>query len=287
MIWLIGNKGMLGQQVADQLNVSRLAFIGSGSECDVTNFNTLKNFTKNKNITWIINCSAYTAVDKAEDEQQIAEKINALGPQNIGLVSTEIGAQVIHVSTDYVFDGTKDAPYIETDVVEPIGTYGRTKAEGEILLAASCNQHYIIRTSWLYGKYGNNFAATMIRLFSERDEVKVVSDQWGSPTYAGDLAKVIIEIIKQDNKNFGIYHFSNEGRTNWFEFASEIYKRGRALGLLTKETNVVPIKTSEYPTKTKRPEFSYLSKDKIKKIFGVHVPLWQESLGKYLAEIKL
>ena len=192
MIWLIGCKGMLGTEISRQLSENKIDFVGTDIDVDITNPQALADFAKGKEISYIINCSAYTAVDKAESDQDFAKKLNEDGPRNIACLANQIHAKMIHISTDYVFDGTGSFPYTEDMPIAPIGVYGKTKADGERAVRENLNEHYIIRTAWLYGWAGRNFVYTMIKAMNTHDSVKVVNDQKGTPTFAGDLAAVIL-----------------------------------------------------------------------------------------------
>jgi len=292
VIWLIGNKGMLGTELSLLMEKSGVKFTGTDREVDITDLSALEKKSKELQITWIVNCAAYTAVDKAEDDTETCRKINALGAANVSLCAKNAGVNFIHISTDYVFDGKGIAegdglrPYREDDETNPTGIYGLTKRDGEFQITADNPRSFIIRTAWLYGKHGGNFVNTMLRLMNERDEVKVVDDQRGSPTWAFDLASVILKLIKAANggKNvpFGIYHFTNEGNITWFDFAKEIYRQGRELGLIKKDCDVKPCASGEYPAKVKRPAYSVLDKSKIKTALGIDIPVWDESLREYL-----
>jgi len=293
MIWLIGCKGMLGTELSLLLEKNNLPFIGTDCEVDITDLSALNNFTKNKSINWIINCAAYTAVDKAEDDIDNCRRINTLGAANISVCSRTIGAYLIHISTDYVFDGkgiiagNNFRPYREDDTTNPTGVYGLTKRDGELAVLENNPDSYIIRTSWLYGIYGNNFVKTMLRLMNDRKEIKVVDDQYGSPTWAYDLSFLITILINNYvllNKNvlFGIYHFSNEGTITWFDFSKEIYKQGKLLLLINNDCNILPCSSNEYPSKVTRPAYSVLDKCKIKDSLNITIPLWQDSLNNYL-----
>jgi dTDP-4-dehydrorhamnose reductase len=282
-VWLIGNKGMLGTELSLLLEQSDIPFIGTDSEVSITNPVMLEDFASSYAVTWIINCAAYTAVDKAEDDEAVCRLINTTGTANIALVARAKGARLVHISTDYVFDGKGNRPYTEEDTTCPIGVYGSSKRDGEIALLKNNPSSYIIRTAWLYGRYGNNFVHTMLRLMNEREEVKVVNDQHGSPTWTNDLASAIITLIKAaETVPFGIYHYTNEGNITWFDFAREIYQQGRELNRIVKDCAVKPCTSAEYPAKVKRPAYSVLDKTKIKKNFGLEIPEWQISLKKYL-----
>jgi dTDP-4-dehydrorhamnose reductase len=299
MIWLIGNKGMLGTELSHVLTERKIFFIGTDREVDITELDALKSFTCSENIDWIINCAAYTAVDKAEDDSKTAWQLNTTGAANIAKCAAFIGAKLIHISTDYVFNGKGTVPYKEDDETDPIGVYGLTKRDGELVVMQNNAASYIIRTAWLYGRYGKNFVETMLHLMNERDEVKVVNDQHGSPTWARDLTGTIISVINQNTPlpsgerpgagrtipvPYGIYHYTNEGEITWFDFASEIYRKGQELGLITKGCTVTPCTSAEFPAKVTRPAYSVLDKSKIKTTLGITIPDWKESLRKYLSE---
>ncbi|HNW27252.1 MAG TPA: dTDP-4-dehydrorhamnose reductase [Spirochaetota bacterium] len=286
MIWLIGNRGMLGSDVEKLLEQRALPFITSDIDVDITDPAALRAFAGGRQIEWIINCSAYTAVDAAEDERDKAFLINADGVMNIARLAEEKGAALIHVSTDYVFDGEKPGAYREDDATNPIGAYGESKLAGEQRIAAVMNRFFIIRTAWLYGRTGKNFLLTMIRLFGERDEVRVVADQWGSPTYTGDLAAAIVKLVDDRSTRYGIYHYTNEGKTTWHEFATEICAQARKQGLVDRDVRVVPITTAEYPTRARRPKNSYLSKEKIIRELGVRCRDWREALADCIGNLR-
>ena len=283
MIWLIGCNGMLGTEISRQMTESRMDFTATDIDVDIINIDALRAFAKNKNINWIINCAAYTAVDKAESDTELADKLNNIAPGNIAKVAEEIGAKFIHISTDYVFDGTADSPRTEDMPVAPIGIYGKTKAAGEKSVIENTKEYYILRTAWLYGWHGKNFVYTMIRAMNTHDAVKVVSDQKGTPTFTGDLAGVVLNIINKENVPYGIYHCTDLGEITWWDFTVEIKKQGIKAGWITnKDCAVNPCSTDEYPTPAKRPAYSVLSKDKIQKTLGITLPQWQDSLNKFL-----
>ena len=288
MIWLIGNKGMLGTELSLFLEKSGFSFVGTDREVDITDSAALKDFAKTHPIDWIINCAAYTAVDKAEEDRETCRLLNTDGPRNIAAQARETGASLIHISTDYVFNGQGGKPYTEEDTTDPIGFYGLTKRDGEIKILEENAKSCIIRTAWLYGKHGNNFIHTMLRLMKKRESVSVVNDQRGSPTWARDLAETICAFIRLAGEGktipYGVYHFTNEGEITWFDFAREIYTQARALGLLEKDCEVKPCTSADFPAKVKRPIYSVLDKSKIKEALGVTIPLWDESLGRFLSE---
>jgi dTDP-4-dehydrorhamnose reductase len=219
-----------------------------------------------------INCAAYTAVDKAEEHMHTARKVNADGAANLAKLCKAHGATLIHVSTDFVFEGNSPYPLTEADAANPINVYGLTKLEGEHAIAEILPEYYTLRTSWLYSEYGNNFVKTMLRLGAERDELKIIADQVGTPTYAIDLAKCILDIIAADNRQYGIYHYSNEGVTSWYDFAQAIFD------ISNTQVKVYPIRTAEYPTPAIRPTYSVMDKAKVKSTFNIQIPYWRHSL---------
>jgi len=287
MVWLIGNKGMLGTQLCHTLSENKIEFTGTDSNVSILDYQALEDFASGKEISCIVNCAAYTAVDKAESDAEFARALNADGPRNIARLAKKLGCPLIHISTDYVFDGTASSPIAEDSPIKPIGVYGETKALGETVIAEEMSDFYILRTAWLYGFYGKNFVYTMIRAMNLRDSVKVVSDQRGTPTNCETLAGVISKIIgkRLDGETVcnGIYHVTDLGEITWFDFAKEIFARGVEHGLITnKECSVNPCATEEYPTPAKRPAYSVLDKSKIQNELGITLPDWKEMLGKFI-----
>ena len=291
MIWLIGNKGMLGNNVEKLLKERGLTYWASDKEVDIGDYKALEKFGKDKKIKWVINCAGYTKVDKAEEEIDEAFRINKDGARNIALFSAKRQIRLIHISTDYIFDGDKDdvRGYREDDKANPLNVYGKSKLAGEEEIEKVLNEFFIIRTAWLYGLNGHNFILTMLGLFQKKEKVEVVDDQRGSPTYTNDLAKVILKIIQSGSIKYGIYHFSNEGVTNWYEFARAIYSKAKKLDLISngKKVEIKAIKTEEYPTAAARPKNSILSKDKIKKEFNLDIRDWKEALDDFLSLLKI
>jgi len=290
MIWLVGNEGMLGTEISLLLKEKGFRFTGTDRETDITDIDALRSFIKqstsdNDSVKWIVNCAAYTAVDKAEDDKETCHLINIEGSRNISAVANEIDAAIIHISTDYVFNGCGMKPYTEDDETDPIGIYGLSKRYGEIKVLEENSKSYIIRTAWLYGKYGNNFVHTMLRLMKEKETISVVNDQKGCPTWAKDLAQTIIEFIKQSNSGksipYGIYNFTNEGEITWYDFAQEIYKQAKAAGVLTKDCQIMPCTSADFPAKVTRPAYSVLDKTKIKNTLSLAIPRWDESLKAF------
>ncbi len=292
MIWLIGNKGMLGNDVEKLLKERGLVYWASDNEVDISDYKALEKFGKDKKIKWVINCAGYTKVDKAEEEVDEAFRINKDGARNIALFSAKRQIRLIHISTDYVFDGRQEGSavaYREDDKTNPINIYGKSKLAGEREIEKNLDEYFIIRTAWLYGLKRNNFVYTMLRLFKERDVVKVVEDQWGSPTYTVYLADAILKIIEDDSVSYGIYHFTNEGVTNWYEFAREIYRKSKKLGIIdsNKEVEIRGIETKEYPTPAQRPKWSLLSKEKIKRELDLEIRNWEDALTDFLSFLSL
>jgi dTDP-4-dehydrorhamnose reductase len=290
MIWLVGSKGMLGTELSFHLKESGYLFVGTDCEVDITNPAAIEAFiqTQQNNkqpIDWIINCAAYTAVDKAEDEVEICRKLNTVGAGNIASCARSLGAKLIHISTDYVFNGQGNRPYTEDDATDPIGVYGLTKRDGEIKVLEENKNTYIIRTAWLYGKYGNNFVHTMLKLMNERETIRVVNDQKGSPTWTHDLSEVIIALLRVADKKtapYGIYHFTGEAEITWFDFACKIHSQAQKLGILSKNCEVIPCTSFDFPAKVKRPAYSVLDKTKIKTTLNIAIPVWDNSLNKFL-----
>ena len=244
-------------------------------EVDITNVDLLRDLVKKNNINAIINCAAFTAVDKAESCEDLAAKINVDGPKNLAIVAKEVGAKLVHISTDYVFGGKSCLPLKETDKPAPIGVYGRTKRLGETEVEISGCDAIVIRTAWLYSEFGANYVKTMLRLGKEKDHLNVVFDQVGTPTYATDLAVAIMTLLEKGFSGFELYHFSNEGVISWFDFTKAIFE---IAGI---KTPVGAIESFEYPTAAERPAYSVLNKRKIKDA-GVEVPYWRDSLKKCL-----
>lgn len=248
-------------------------------DLDITDKGAVDEYFENNGPKWCINCAAYTAVDKAESDQERAEKVNVDGAKYLAQASKKQNAKFIQISTDFVFDGAKNSMYSETDETNPISVYGSTKLGGEHTSIAEIEEHFIIRTSWLYSEYGNNFLKTMLRLGAERDELNVVCDQIGTPTYAGDLAELIVKLINDDSQAYGLYHYSNEGVASWYDFAKAIMDESETT------CKVLPIRTEAYPTPAKRPAFSVMDKSKIKTEFEIEIPYWTDSLKKTLGKL--
>ena len=286
-ILVTGSNGQLGSEIKDlAANYKNFNFFFSDfSALDICNSNQLDVFFAENKIHTVINCAAYTAVDKAEQDAEIAEKVNSEGVLNLVNAIEKVQGKLIHISTDYVFDGNSFLPYQESDEVNPIGVYGNTKRRGELAVINSAIDGVVIRTSWLYSAYGNNFLKTMLRLGNQRDELGVIFDQVGTPTNASDLAKTCPDILsskKQSkiNSKGQLYHFSNEGVASWYDFAISIMELSGA------NCKVKPIQTKDYPTLAKRPQYSVLNKSKIKSDFKIEIPYWRDSLKDCIEKIK-
>ncbi len=394
MIWLVGNKGMLGTAVEALLKRSGTQYLASDREVDITNAEAIEAFlakqlkqesserlpdrsrpdgtastpagqnpvgnqpaghqpispdetgrpggyrkpgsiapeetegpggyrdaesASDSKLDCIINCAAYTAVDRAEEDARAAGRLNSTGPKNLAYAARRHGTSLIHVSTDYVFDGTKEAGYHEDDPQGAVSVYGRTKLAGEEAIRRSGASHYIVRTAWLFGEHGPNFVATMLSRFVEGKPVRVVNDQWGSPTYAGDLAEALVRLAgvqlpdaspgadatpeaasgrvspteddalpsgEAPRPPQGFYHFTNRGRINWYDFAREIFFQAREMGLCPEGSTITPVPSSEYPTKARRPVYSFLHTDRIREALGMEIRPYQEALHSYLTSIK-
>jgi len=273
-ILVTGANGQLGQslkKVSVQYPNLEFVFVGR-PELDITNEEAVISFFNHQEYDAVVNCAAYTAVDLAESDVDNARLVNAIATKYLAEATAKQNIPFIHISTDYVFDGTVATPRLESDLVHPIGVYGQTKLEGEALALAINPKTIIIRTSWVYSEFGNNFVKTMLRLFNEKEEIGVINDQIGSPTNAVDLANAIVHILLSTNKVYGIFNYSNEGKCSWFEFASKIKD------LTQSNIKINPIPTSAYPTAAKRPAYSLLDKSKIKTTYQLSIPQWDESL---------
>lgn len=282
-ILVTGANGQLGSELK-KIGFTALdeVFFTDLAELDITDYAAIVKFIEQYEIDTIINCAAYTSVDKAEEEPELAAKINTEAVANLAKAAAKADCLLIHVSTDYVFDGTETNPYTEKSKTCPVSVYGKTKLAGERAVINSGCFHIIIRTAWLYSAFGRNFVKTILHLADEKPELNVVSDQIGTPTYAEDLARAITEIMGNEERveHEGIYHFTNEGVCSWYDFAKEIVR------LSGKECKVNPVSTAEYPAKTQRPAYSVLDKTKIRKIFQVETPDWKDALQRMMKENK-
>lgn len=280
-ILITGCNGQLGNemQLLEKVNPQHQYFNTDVAQLDITTPEAIEEFVNNNAIDIIVNCAAFTAVDKAESSQELCHLLNAKAPEYLAAAVAKRGGYLVQVSTDYVFDGTNHTPYTEDEATCPNSVYGSTKLEGEKLAMAACANTMIIRTAWLYSTFGNNFVKTMIRLGQEKPELGVIFDQIGTPTYAGDLAAAIMAAINHGIVP-GIYHFSNEGVISWYDFTKAIH---RIAGITS--CHVKPLHTTEYPTPAARPHYSVLDKTKIKQTYGIEIPYWEESLEKCIAKL--
>lgn len=278
-ILVTGSNGQVGSEIRELSSLYENNYFFTGRDTlDISNYDDIDKFVAENNINIIINCAAYTAVDKAETDEIKAETVNHLAVKYLAEISKKQSIKLIHISTDYVFDGKSYKPYTEEDIVSPNSIYGKTKLNGEkAMIEVSPDNSIIIRTSWVYSSFGNNFVKTMLRLGKEKDELGVIYDQVGTPTYARDLAKAILDILPNiKNNKVEIYNYSNEGVLSWYDFAKEIMKMTKLNCLIN------PIETKDYPTPAKRPHYSLLNKSKIKQEFDISIPYWKDSLNTCL-----
>jgi len=286
-VLVIGSDGQLGSEIKELVsNYSKLEFVFKDlPDLDICDADLLNSFIKENNINAVINCAAYTAVDKAEQNFEISEQVNSGGVKNLTNALEKVDGKLIHISTDYVFDGSNSEPYKESDPVNPLGAYGKTKRDGELFVINSAIDSIVIRTSWLYSSFGNNFVKTMLRLGYKKNLLSVISDQIGTPTYARDLAKVCLDLIsiscvERMSKKGKVYHYSNEGVTSWYDIAITVME------LSGSNCKVKAIQTTDYPTLAKRPYYSVLNKTKIKKDFIIDIPYWKDSLKDCINKLK-
>jgi len=281
-ILVTGANGQLGSEITElSKTLEDNFFFTDYDTLDITDCDAIESFVNTNQIDTIINCAAYTAVDKAEEDEEKADKLNHLAVKYLANISKAKEIKLIHISTDYVFDGKNYRPYKEEDATNPPSIYGKTKLAGEkAFLEISPQNSLIIRTSWVYSSFGANFVKTMLKYGKEKDELRVIYDQVGTPTYARDLAQLILDITpKIQNSKFKIYHYSNEGVLSWYDFAKEIIKMAKI------ECEVVPIESFEYPVPAPRPHYSLLNKAKIKKEFDITIPFWKDSLRECLIKM--
>lgn len=281
-VLVTGGKGQLGQclqSISNDFKTLDFVFLGS-SDLDISKKKEVENYFSKNHFDYCINCAAYTAVDKAEEELELAKKVNVTGAKNLAIACKKNNSILIHISTDFIFDGTAKLPYTEEDTTNPISVYGKTKRDGELAIISNLPQHFIIRTSWLYSEFGSNFVKTMLRLSEEKKELSVVDDQTGCPTYAKDLAEVILKIINSQSKKFGIYHYSNQGEITWYDLAKEIFKQSNA------DINLYKTDSNTFKTLATRPKYSVLNTSKIHSLLKLEPIQWKKSLEKCLKEIK-
>jgi len=287
-ILLTGITGQVGQELQQTLaSLGEVVSVGR-DRVDFSQPDAVQQVMETVKPAIVVNAAAYTAVDKAESEPDLAQLVNAVSPGILAKAASRIDAGLIHISTDYVFDGTQSSPYLETDATNSLGVYGSTKLAGEAAVRAECERHFIIRTAWVYGAKGKgNFVKTMLRLGADREELRVVTDQIGAPTWSKDLAEAIAQLTPQLSADtIGTYHYTNSGVCSWYDFAIAIFEEAQQLGFPLKIQRVIPITTPEYPTPAKRPAFSVLSLKKTSTLLGTHPPYWRQSLRMMLKELR-
>jgi dTDP-4-dehydrorhamnose reductase len=279
---IFGASGQLGQcfkKIADDRNIDFLLFPDE-ADANILNLESLDKLFDLHKPLYCINCAAYTAVDKAEDDVENAVKVNKTGVENLSRLCAKYGSTLIQVSTDFVFKGDKASPLKEGDDASPISVYGQTKLDGELVIPGLLDEYFIVRTAWLYSEFANNFVKTMLKLGAERDVLKVIADQVGTPTYAMDLADCIVTIITSGSTAYGIYHYSNEGVASWYDFSRAIFD------ISATDVKVIPVPTSEYVTRAVRPAYSVMDKSKVKTTFNIEVPYWRDSLQLCISRLK-
>lgn len=282
-VLLTGANGQLGNCFVD-IFPSKWELIKTDAEqLDITDKYAVDRFIAKYKPDAIINAAAYTAVDKAEDEPQLAYNVNVIGPKNLSISSRKYNAKFFHVSTDYVFDGTNNIPYIEEDITNPINIYGETKRKGEIAVLDNDPSAIVIRTSWVFSPYGNNFVKTMLRLATEKQQLSIIDDQLGNPTYAGDLAQLILQLLDK-KMDGGIYHFCGDSSTSWFMFAKKIFEIASNQKIITQFPEIIPVKTEAFPTKATRPKYSVMSVEKLGK-YGLSASDWKKGLIHTISKI--
>lgn len=279
---ITGANGQVGSQLVAQLQNHPHAEVWAttSQELNITDKHAVFQVAQTFRPDVIINAAAHTAVDKAESEPELAHQINTLGAENLALAAQNVGALMLHISTDYVFDGKGETPYRETDPTAPQSMYGKTKLAGEQAVQAACERHIILRTAWVFNELGNNFVKTMLRLGATRDSLGVVADQFGSPTYAGDIAAALIAISQKTSIEYGTYHFSGSPYVSWYDFACEIFAQAKQQNILPKTPEIKPITTADYPTPAQRPANSRLDNTKIHANFGIEPSNWRDALSK-------
>ena len=287
-ILVTGKYGQVGKEISRQSSLDDVVSVGR-AECDLSNANAIRDLVRRVKPAVIVNAAAYTAVDRAETERDLCYAINATAPGILAEEAERLGARLIHYSTDYVFNGQKPAPYVESDPIDPMSVYGASKAAGEAAIAATGCRYQVLRTSWVYAGEGKNFLLTMLRLGAERPELRIVSDQTGAPTSARAIAGATLRILEKclEKESFpsGVYHMTAGGSTTWFGFTEEIFTLGIERGLLETKPKLTPITTADYPTPAQRPKNSVLSNDKFENVFGFRLPAWQQGLTDVMAAI--
>lgn len=286
MIWIIGSRGMLGQEMTRVLSAKKFSFIATDQEVDITRAPVLTEFYQGHQFDWIINCAAYTAVDQAEDEPEPAFRLNRDAVQNLAQLAEQTKATLVHFSTDYVFDGQATRPYREDDPPNPLSLYGQSKLAGETVLAESRARYFLFRISWLYGRFGRNFITTIMHLCQTRDRLRVVQDEVGSPTYTHQLALNIAALLSRPDAAAELYHYSDDGVISRYDLAIAIQELGLEFGLLDRQIPIEPISANQYPTKAARPAFSPMDTRCVQEKLGFTVKPWRENLRHYFAELR-
>ena len=290
MIWITGNKGLLGSELSHYLTSMEIPHVGTDLDVDIRDTEQLKNFIQNKKLTYVINCAAYSAVDLAEENREEVFAINHLGVKNLVSIANELDIPLIHFSSEFVFDGTSNSDYIETDKVNPQTVYGESKVLADAEIIENCKKYFILRPSWLYGKYKDNFVYMILNLAYKEAIIEIVDEQTGSPTNCLDLSKGVVKIIESNSEAYGLYHFSNEDKTDWYEYATTIFTKAMLYNVLPRDiqanVRIYPITTSEHITPAPRPANSYLNSSKFTNIFGMHIPPWKESLIAFVKILK-
>lgn len=284
-ILIIGANGQVGRHCVQQAKQRQLPYYScTRNSLDLSDSKAISLYIEQLKPSAVVNCAAYTAVDKAEVEVELATAINYLAPEAMAISCQRLGIPLIHLSTDYVFSGDKIGSYSEEDTTSPINHYGKTKLQGEQAVLNNCNKAFVLRTSWVFSEYGNNFVKTMLKVSKTHDNLNIISDQWGCPTYAGTIAEVIFDLInktqKQEIEQYGVYHLCNSGRTNWYQFAEAIFTQAQAAGKIPKRPTLAPIPSSDYPTPAKRPKNSELCCLKLEQFINMKLPHWKLSLPK-------
>lgn len=282
-ILVTGGNGQLAsciKEVSSKYVETLIFSYKTSTELNITDKDSVFKELEKGEYSYCINCAAYTNVDAAEKEKNAADLVNHLGPKNLALACKKYNSVLIHISTDFVFNGMQSLPYREKDAVQPLGIYGNTKLLGEQEIINNNSKYFILRTTWLYSEFGHNFMKSMLKLGKEKEQLSIVYDQVGTPTYAKDLAEVLLLFITKKSSAYGIYHYSNEGVASWYDFAMEIFKINKV------QVDVLPIRSEEYPLPAKRPSFSVLDKAKIKEELQIEIPYWKDSLGKASEALK-
>ncbi len=286
-VWVTGAAGMLGTNVVFVLRKANVHVCASDREVDITDADAVANYLEQiGRPDWIVNCAAWTAVDAAESNEAAAFKLNADGPGVLAVAAARLGARMIHISTDYVFNGQATVPYAPDAAVDPGSVYGKSKLAGEAAIREGLDKHVIIRTAWLYGAHGANFVGTMLRFMREREEIGVVADQHGAPTYTVDLADAILRVVSASSAMAGTWHFTNKGDTTWYGFAQAIQDEAMKAGLFERKCRITPLTTAQYPTPAVRPAYSVLDTTSFEKDWNIDIPHWRSSLHTFIQSLK-